>query len=239
MKPLSQKDQVIQALRDEGGYATFKRLNEILDFSTWKTKTPEASVRRIVQESEQIYRIRPGLWALKEMRDEVFNKLELKEGDSQSEEKFTHGYYQGLLVEIGKFNKRKTYIPAQDKSRLFLGQPLETISDTTEIPTFTYNYILRKAKTVDVIWFNERNLPSDFYEVEHTTNIKNSLTKYFELQDFFANFYIVADKKRKKEFEDKLHVSMFNPIEKRVKFIDYDRVVGMYESLKIVDTFKW
>ena len=239
MKPLSQKDQVIQALRDEGGYATFKRLNEILDFSTWKTKTPEASVRRIVQECEQIYRIRPGLWALEEMRDEVFNKLELKEGDSKSEEKFTHGYYQGLLVEIGKFNKRKTYIPAQDKSRLFLGQPLETISDTTEIPIFTYDYILRKAKTVDVIWFNERNLPSDFYEVEHTTNIKNSLTKYFELQDFFANFYIVADKKRKEEFEDKLHVSMFNPIEKRVKFIDYDRVVGMYESLKIVDTFKW
>ncbi|MBP5367185.1 MAG: hypothetical protein J6Y24_03820 [Bacteroidales bacterium] len=239
MKPLSQKDQVIQALRDEGGYATFKRLNEILDFSTWKTKTPEASVRRIVQESEQIYRIRPGLWALKELRDEVFNKLELKEGDSKSEEKFTHGYYQGLLVEIGKFYKRKTYIPAQDKSRLFLGQQLETITDTTEIPIFTYDYILRKAKTVDVIWFNERNLPSDFYEVEHTTNIKNSLTKYFELQDFFANFYIVADKKRKEEFEDKLHVSMFNPIEKRVKFIDYDRVVGMYESLKIVDTIKW
>ena len=98
---------------------------------------------------------------------------------------------------------------------------------------------MRKARTVDVIWFNERNLPSDFYEVEHTTDIKNSLSKFFELQDFFANFYIVADKKRKEEFEDKLHVSMFNPIEKRVKFIDYDRVVGMFESLKRIDIFKW
>lgn len=231
--------QLIKALQDEGGYATFKRLNEILDFSTWKTKTPEASVRRIVQESEQIFRIRPGLWALKEMRDEILIKFELKEGDSKSEDKFTHGYYQGLLVEIGKYRRFKTYVPAQDKSRLSLGQPLGAISDTTEIPCFSYDYILRKAKTVDVIWFNERNLPSDFYEVEHTTDIKNSLSKFFELQDFFANFFIVADKKRKEEFEDKLHVSMFNPIEKRVKFLDYGRVVGMYESLKQVDKIKW
>lgn len=239
MKTISQTDQIIEVLRNEGGYATFKRLNEIVDFSSWKTKTPEASVRRIVQESDKIFRIRPGLWALEEMRDEVLKKFELKEGDHQSEEKFTHGYYQGLLVEIGKYRRFKTYIPPQDKSRLYLGQPLGTISDTTEIPCFSYDYILRKARTVDVIWFNERNLPSDFYEVEHTTDIKNSLSKFFELQDFFANFYIVADKKRKEEFEDKLHVSMFNPIEKRVKFIDYDRVVGMFESLKRIDIFKW
>ncbi len=239
MKTISQTDQIIEVLRNEGGYATFKRLNEIVDFSSWKTKTPEASVRRIVQESDKIFRIRPGLWALEEMRDEVLKKFELKEGDHQSEEKFTHGYYQGLLVEIGKYRRFKTYIPSQDKSKLYLGQPLGTISDTTEIPCFSYDYILRKARTVDVIWFNERNLPSDFYEVEHTTDIKNSLSKFFELQDFFANFYIVADKKRKEEFEDKLHVSMFNPIEKRVKFIDYDRVVGMFESLKQIDIFKW
>jgi len=239
MKTISQTDQIIEVLRNEGGYATFKRLNEIVDFSSWKTKTPEASVRRIVQESDKIFRIRPGLWALEEMRDEVLKKFELKEGDHQSEEKFTHGYYQGLLVEIGKYRRFKTYIPSQDKSKLYLGQPLGTISDTTEIPCFSYDYILRKARTVDVIWFNERNLPSDFYEVEHTTDIKNSLSKFFELQDFFANFYIVADKKRKEEFEDKLHVSMFNPIEKRVKFIDYDRVVGMFESLKRIDIFKW
>ena len=239
MKPLSQTDQVIEVLRKEGGFATLKRLNEIVDFSSWATKTPEASVRRIVQNSDKIFRIQPGLWALEEMRDEVLKKFELKEGDKKSEELFTHGYYQGILVEIGKLSNRKTYVPAQDKNRLYLGQHLGEITDSTEIPNFTYDYILRKAKTVDVIWFNERNLPSDFYEVEHTTDIKNSLSKFFELQDFYADFFIVADKKRKEEFEDKLHVSMFNQIEKRVNFLDYDRVVGMYESLKQVDQIKW
>lgn len=47
----TQEHQVIEALRKEGGFATLRRLNEVVDFSTWKTKTPEASVRRIVQNS--------------------------------------------------------------------------------------------------------------------------------------------------------------------------------------------
>jgi len=239
MKKITQTEQVIDALRKDGGYATFKRLNEIVDFSGWATKTPEASVRRIVQDSDQIFRVQPGLWALEEMRDEVLQKFQLKVGNNKSEELFTHGYYQGLLVEIGKYRRFKTYVPAQDKNRLFLGQHLSEISDTVEIPHFTYDNILQKARTVDVIWFNERNLPSYFYEVEHTTDIKNSLSKFYELQDFYAGFFIVADKRRKNEFEDKLSASIFNPINKRVKFIDYERVAKMYEGIKAIDCVTW
>ena len=116
---------------------------------------------------------------------------------------------------------------------------LSDITDTTELPQFTYDNLLRKARTVDVIWFNEREMPAAFYEVEHTTDIKNSLSKFYELQDFHAGFYIVADKQREKEFEDKLHVSMFQPIEKRVEFLDYERVVRRFEGLKQVNISKW
>ena len=226
-------------MRRLGGYATFRRLNATVDFSSWKTKTPEASVRRIVQNSNQIFRIQPGLWALEECRDDVLKLFELKIGDKLSEEVFTHGYYQGLLVEIGKLRNQITYVPAQDKNRLFIGQKLSELSDTTIIPEFTYHNLLRRARTVDVIWFNERNMPSAFYEVEHTTDIKNSLTKFYELQDFQAGFYIVANINRKKEFEDKLHVSMFSPIEERVKFLEYDKVATMYEGLTKVSESLW
>lgn len=239
MRNTSQATQVIEAMRKEGGYATLRRLNEIVDFSTWGTKTPEASVRRIVQQTEGIFKIQPGLWALEEMRDEVLEKFELKVGDKKSEEMFSHGYYQGLLVEIGNYRNKITYVPAQDKNRKFMGQPLSEITNTTDIPKFTYDNLLKKAKTVDVIWFNERNMPSDFYEVEHTTDIKNSLSKFYELQDFNACFYIVADQHRKEEFEDKLQVSMFQSIEKRVRFLDYQRVVGMFENLKQINTLNW
>ncbi|MBR5441025.1 MAG: hypothetical protein IKV37_05690, partial [Prevotella sp.] len=137
MGKISQEQQVIEVLRREGGYATFRRLNEVMDFSSWKTKTPDATVRRIVQDSKAIFKIRPGLWALEECRDEVLHKFELKLGNKKSEELFTHGYYQGLLVEIGKFRHRKTYVPAQDKNRTFIDQKLGDITDTRELPPFT------------------------------------------------------------------------------------------------------
>lgn len=239
MRKVTQEQQVIEVLRKAGGYATLRRLNELVDFSSWGTKTPEASVRRIVQNSNQIFKIQPGLWALEEMRDAVLRKFELKLGNKKSEETFTHGYYQGLLVEIGKYQHRMTYVPAQDQNRLFIDRRLGEITDTTELPAFTYEELRRKAKTVDVIWFNERQMPVDFYEIEHTTDIKNSLSKFYELQDFNSGFYIVADSSRQKEYEDKLHVSMFNAIENRVIFLDYKRVVEMYEGLKKVDASVW
>ena len=231
MKSNTQELQVIDAMRNEGGFATFKRLNEILDFSSWKSKTPEASVRRIVQNSKEIFRIQPGLWALEEMREEVLKRFKLKQGDKKSEEQFSHGYYQGLLVEIGKCRHQTTYVPAQDKGRLFLGQKLGDVADTINLPQFTYPSIYSKARTVDVIWLNKRGMPSAFYEVEHTTDIKNSLTKFYELQDFAAAFTIVASAHRQVEFEDKISASIFAQIVKRVKFDSYDKVVAKHEAL--------
>ena len=239
MKTKTQEQQVIETLKREGGFATLKRLNEIMDFTTWKTHTPEATVRRIVQESQQIFRIQPGLWALEEFRDEVLHKFDLKLNNRHSEEQFNHGYYQGLLVEIGKIRNYYTYVPSQDKNRKFIGQCLGDITDTTELPVFTYENLLRKARTIDVIWFNNRQMPTNFYEVEHTTDIKNSLSKFYELQDFNAGFYIVSDARRRKEYEDKLHVSMFNTIEKRVKFLEYTKVVTMYEGLSKISKVSW
>ena len=197
MENRTQKEQVIEAMRKNGGYATFKKLNEIVDFASWKTKTPEASVRRIVQNNNTFFRMQSGLWALEEYRDEVMKYFEVKEGNKKSEERFTHGYYQGLLVEIGKFKNNITYVPAQDKGRVFLEHKLEDVADLIKIPNFTYENLLRKARTVDVIWFNkDRKMPSEFFEVEHTTDIKNSLLKFYELQDFYATFNIVADASR-------------------------------------------
>lgn len=239
MKKETQESQVIEALRREGGFATLRRLNEIVDFTKWKTKTPEASVRRIVQDSQYIFRIQPGLWALEDCRENVLERFKLKEEDKDSEEQFSHGYYQGLLVEIGKYMNKMTYIPSQDKNRMFLDKHLGDVADTCMLPSFTYDRLLRKARTVDVIWFNERQMPSEFYEVEHTTDIKNSLSKFYELQDFFSMFYIVADVCRKEEFRDKINVSMFRSIKSRVHFLDYDRIVAMHAGVKRVEKVGW
>lgn len=235
---MKQDNYVIDALKQNGGYATLRRLYEMIDFSSWKTKTPEATVRRIVQENPNIFKIQPGLWALEECRDKVLRHFKITK-EKHSEEVFSHGYYQGMLVEIGKMSKHTTYVPAQDQNRVYLDKTLGEVSDTIIIPPFSYPEIIRRAKTVDVIWFNERRMPCNLFEVEHTTDIKNSLEKFYELQDFNVQFSIVADKSRKKQFEDIIHRSIFKPIENRVKFDSYDKVAQQYNGLKILKSAGW
>ena len=43
-------------------------LYHLVDTSSWATKTPNESIRRIVQNSNEIFRIQSGLWALEEFR---------------------------------------------------------------------------------------------------------------------------------------------------------------------------
>lgn len=229
MKKHKQIDDIISVMKSNGGVATLAYLNQKVDTSNWKTKTPFASIRCYLQKKSEFFKIQPGLWALEEYRDEVLNRFQLKTSNSSSSsEIFTHSYYQGLIVQIGNWKNFNTYIPAQDMNKQFLNNKLGEISHSTEIPSFTYSNIIKRAKTIDAIWFNERNMPDSFYEVEHSTNIINSLNKFYELQDFRAKFYIVADSKRKNEFYDKIGQTIYNSIRDLVKFIDYDSISNQY-----------
>lgn len=50
---MSQKDSVIEAMRRNGGYATFQQLNQLVDFGGWKTKTAAGRViRQLIQVHE-------------------------------------------------------------------------------------------------------------------------------------------------------------------------------------------
>ena len=224
----TQVDDIIEAMEKNGGYATLAFLNQNVDTSTWKTKTPFESIRCYLQRRNEFFKIQSGLWALTDSKDTVLKKFHIKDNDKEQNEVFTHAYYQGLIVDIGNMKKLKTFVPAQDKNKLFLDKKLGDISTMTDIPEFTYQKITNRARTIDTIWFNEREMPTAFYEVEHSTNIINSLNKFFELQDFRANFYIVADIKREKEFYDKISQSIYNPIKPLVKFVDYELLSNQY-----------
>jgi hypothetical protein len=228
---MKQREQVIEAMRQNGGFATFGKLNTLLDFSTWKTKTPQATVRRIVQDNSDFFRIHPGLWALTEYKDDILEKFNIKEKNTEKEELFSHAYYQGLIVEIGNIKGLQTRVPPQDKNKMFLDKPLKNIASLEQMYDFTYENILRSAKTVDVVWFNMRKLPDSFFEVEHSTNIEHSLIKFSELQDYFARFYIVAPKFREEQFNDLLHKQIFATIKNRVTFFDYDSLSNQHTKM--------
>ena len=234
---MTQAEQVIAAMKSNGGFATFGKLNSLLPLTSWKSKTPEASVRRIVQENSAFFKIKPGLWALTEYKDLVMEKFNLKNADATQQNDFTHSYYQGLIVEIGNMKHLQTYIPSQDKNKLFLAKPLKDIVSLEVMHDFTYTEIVNKAKTVDIVWFNERKLPQAFFEVEHTTNIEHSLVKFCMLQDFFTQFYIVADEYRRQQYDDILKQTIFTPLKNRVAFVNYESIVNQHTGMfKVLTT---
>lgn len=235
---MTQHEQVIEALENNGGYATLGKLYQLIDFSSWGTKTPHASVRRIVQERSEVFKIKPGLWALESYRDELPPQILPKENTPKDAvEEYDHAYYQGLLIEIGNMRKLETYVPAQDKNKPFLDKKLVDVAHSTQCPLFTYDEIVRRARTIDVIWFNERGFPSSVFEVEHSTDFQNSLLKFVELQDFNIEFRVVADSARKGLFDDKLTQSAFKPIAERVLFRDYNYVSNWHQKLSALTGF--
>jgi hypothetical protein len=125
----------------------------------------------------------------------------------------------------------QTFIPAQDKNKPYANKKLSDITTLSKLYDFTYPDVLRKAQTIDVAWFNVRKYPNSFFEIEHSTDIYNSLLKFVELQDFRTNFYIVADSQRQAEFENKMALNAFMTIKPFVKFWNYDLVLDLHAKV--------
>lgn len=234
---MKQHDAVIQSIERLGGIATLGRLNqEVLKIENceWRTKTPFASIRRIVQLRPEIYKIKPGLYGLVSHRQQNEAKGVLAETsankDSGAIKESNHTYYQGLLLTLGKLRKHDTFAPNQDKNRKFLDAPLKDVRTLDSLPPFSYEPLVNRSRTIDVIWFNERMMPHSFYEVESSTNIDNSLGKFHDLQDFYVRMFIVADKARRAEYEMKLSRGYFKDVKSRVQFLDYESLVKQYEQ---------
>ncbi|MFH0990176.1 MAG: hypothetical protein V1799_09200 [bacterium] len=225
---MNQREVVIDVMRANGGYATlgylYKEVLKIADVK-WETKTPFKSINRIVQNTEYFFRIRPGLWALHEAKDILPSDLRGKPKPESD-----HTYYQGLLVELGNLRNQATFVPAQDRNKFFLGKRLGELTTVDEIYPFTYEDIVRRARTVDVIWFDDNKMPSEFIEVENTTDINNSLLKFTNFKAFFSVFRIVSLSVRKREFDSKTGQSVFKSIYSRIKFSSYELVSDLHSK---------
>jgi len=224
---MTQYQAVKLTIEKLGGMATLSQINskifEINDCK-WNTKTPFASIRRIVQTDADIVKIRPGLYALKGIKN--------IECSSENTE-FTHSYFQGLLCEIGQIRGFDTTVPPQDKNHLFINTPLKSVASLAQIPSFSYEHLVRRAATIDVSWFNKNLMPAALFEVEHSTDISNSLLKFNDLQDFYTRMFIIADEARHGEFDKKLKFSAFKTLlqNKRVQFLSYKSLAKQHEMI--------
>lgn len=230
---MKQHQAVLLAMKQNGGYSTLGQLYQTvpkIPDCKWETKTPFASIRRIVQTHAEFFKVRPGLWALASEKEKVL-RLFSDERTSGREREYSHYFFQGLVVEIGNMRGFQTFVPSQDKNKPFANQKLGEAATVSKLYEFTYNDVLRRALTIDVTWINSRKYPNSFFEIEHSTDIYNSLLKFVEFQDFRINFYIVADNQRHAEFESKIALSAFAPIKPFVKFWDYDAVSELHTKI--------
>jgi hypothetical protein len=125
----------------------------------------------------------------------------------------------------------EAFVPLQDKNKPFMQGTLASVTTVPAMYKFTYDETLRKAQTVDVVWFNERKMPDAFFEVENSTDMLNALSKFVQLQDFAARFYIVADALRQREFVDKIALTAFRDMHSRVLFETYEHVAVLHAKL--------
>ena len=236
---MTQAQAVIETIDMLGGIATLNQINQHVfevEDCVWKTKTPFASVRRIVQQTKGIYKIKPGLYALetyrKQLEQDGITVQTEKNKNSEEVKAFNHSYYQGLLLEIGRMRHLDTFVPNQDKNKMFIKTPLGEIRTLQAIPQYSYADLVERSSTIDVIWFNDHRMPHSFYEIEHSTDIQNSLLKFNDLKDFSARMVIVADEKRHAEFGSKMNYAAFNVLRenKRVAFLSYESLDKQYEQ---------
>lgn len=83
MKKMTQTQAVIEAMIQQGGYATLKELYKavpLIEGVQWNTKTPEATIRRIVQNEKHFFCIKAGLWALNECKETLPEEIKSQIG---------------------------------------------------------------------------------------------------------------------------------------------------------------
>ena len=237
MSKTTQYDQVVAVVEKLGGIATLSQLYDKVDVSGWGTKTSSATIRRIAQMDKRLFKIKPGLYCLLTQKDKFIKQFDEKSNKPEVQ-RHNHSFFQGVLLQIGQKRGLATYIPRQDSRKRFLpsSDSLGDMSGGSVMPKFGYPEFMRHAKTVDVAWFNERDMPCAFFEVEMTTDMGRSLEKFGELQDFHATMAIVAPRSRRRYFEDKISRQVYKEIRKRVKFQPTDEILGAQKHLKAANS---
>lgn len=231
-KDLTWNQAIEQAIIQLGYIATLKDIYKLAPtFKTFIGKTPHKTINERVQRNDNFVKLKPGLYGLKNYLYKIPDEFNPKVPKTEEEEnKITHSYVQGMLLEVGNINGYKTFTP--DKNCMFVKKRLDEVMTLNEIPLFTFDKIIQSTRFIDVIWFNERNFPHTLFEIEHSTNFRNSLVKFVELQDFNTKMILIAPKEQSKinKFQKEIDKAAFSSIKNRVQFYDYDFVEKLYEN---------
>lgn len=223
-----------KVMEANGGFAPlpllYREIGKYKDMSKMRGKTPDYTIQEKAQRDPRFVRIGLGLYALKSWQDSG-RLVTPPPAKTKAEQKVRkHAEIQSKLILIGNHNPEVKDTYTNDKNTAFTGGTLGGIATLNMLPQFTYEKNLKSASFADVVWMNERGYPSHLFEVEHSTKFVNALTKFCDLQNFFAKFICVADETRKPAFERHLERPAFKAMKGRCAFFTYEQVESDYEQ---------
>jgi hypothetical protein len=209
--------------------ASLKKIyKEIPKYRPLTGKTPFNTIQERVQRDPKFTRIGLGVYALTEYLDKL-PKVVPPTSENEKKERL-HARIQGMLIEIGNSREQvqDTYTP--NKNWIFENKKLESLTTVKNVPKFTFEEIItHTVRYFDVIWFNERRFPLKVFEVEYSTNFRDALIKFVELQDFRVEFCCVSFDKRENQFQREVNRNAFRALQGRCEFKTFEQVENDYE----------
>jgi hypothetical protein len=197
--PITFSQAIEEIMLHNGYFASLQHIyKEFPKYRTWTGKTPLKTIQERVQRDKRFTRIGVGVYTLTEFLDKL-QKVQVPDKKSERSE-FQHNIIQGMLLEIGEMKQYGTYTP--DRRKTFDGKQLGLIASIKDCPKFTFSNIIEQSvRFIDVIWFNQRNFPARVFEVEHSSDFRDALIKFSELQDFTTDFFIISPEDRRQKYE--------------------------------------
>lgn len=190
---------------------------------------------REIRNNKHFKRIGLGVYALLEYEEEKIENIE-------KDKVRMHSYIEGLLVELGNYEKFDTY--CADPTALFQPNvPIAQLTTVQEFPEFTYRDIGKIAKRIDVIWFSKKEnykFPKRAIEVvDSIGTLENSLSRIYQLNEFQSEFWIVSPENYTDRINKALKRDPYSNLPKRFKVKNYKEVVKYHANMLERETVKF
>lgn len=239
---MTKVEALISLLKDNGGVASWQYIYDNIERYYPAAKSSiewEAGMRgvlyREIKNNRNFKRVGFGVYALHEYQEE--KAIETIKKD----EKRMHSYIEGLLVELGNYEKYDTYCAdpsAVFQANVFIKQ-LITVSD---FPSFTYPEINAIAKRIDVIWFTQKGyrFPKKAIEVvDNIGTLGESLSRMYQLKEFQIDFVVVAPEKYLTKISGTLGREPYSICKDRFSLKSYDNILSYYKERLEIEKHKF
>ncbi len=239
---MTKVEALLQLMKDNGGLASWQFIYNNLEKYYPKIKESEewqAGVRgtlyREIRSGTNFKKVGIGVFGLIDYDSKVI------EEEIKSDTVRMHSYIQGVMIELGNYEKYDTYSP--DASAIFQQNiKVGEISSMKDVPQFSYQAIVDIAKRIDVLYFNTTGyqFPRRAIEiVDSIGTLESSLSRVYQLKGFQADFVILTPERYVEKVQRTLNKEPYSIERERFIVRNYDEVLKFYKAKVEAENLKF